>query len=158
MARSAPAFHYLGFEYSRKRVVRFLKKVDLAGIDCIRILRVNATEVLDRICAPGSVDHFYINHPDPWPKRRHARKRLIIPENAAVLAKLLAPGGGMSLRTDAPDYARQMLEVLDAVPGLVNGAGRGSFAAAPLEPHPTPYERKFREAGKEIFYLEYRKR
>jgi len=157
VARSAPGFNYLGFEYSRKRVFKFLKKVDLAGIDCIRILRVNATEVLDRICAPGSVDHVYINHPDPWPKRRHARKRLVIPENAALLAKLLAPGGGMSLRTDAADYARQMLAVLDATPGLVNTAGRGSFAAMPLEPHATPYEKKFREAGREIFYLEYRK-
>jgi tRNA (guanine-N7-)-methyltransferase len=157
VARSAPGFNYLGFEYSRKRVVKFLKKVDLAGIDRIRILRVNATEVLDRICAPASVDHFYINHPDPWPKRRHARKRLIIPERAAMLARLLAAGGGLSLRTDAPDYARQMLEVLDATSGLVNTTGRGSFAPAPLEPHATPYERKFRAAGKQIFYLEYGK-
>ena len=155
VARGAPSFSYLGFEYSRKRVLKFLKKVELAGLTNIRILRLNAAEALDRICAPRSMDHFYINHPDPWPKRRHAKKRLITPENAAVLARLLREGGGISLRTDAPAYASQMLEVLDGTEGLANAAGRGAFSAAPLEPFSTPYERKFREAGREIFYLEY---
>ncbi len=70
---------------------------------------------------------------------------------------LLRSGGGISLRTDVPAYAQQMLEVLDAVEGLVNLAGKQCFVSEPLEPHPTPYETRYRGQGKKIFYIEYRK-
>ena len=155
VARSAPQFNYLGFEYSRKRVLKFLKKVEAAAFTNIRMLRVDAGLVIGHLFQDDSVDHVYINHPDPWPKRRHARKRFVSTENAREIRRLLAPGGGLSLRTDVPQYALQMLEVLDGTEGLENLAGKGCFAPAPLENHPTPYERKFLGEGRKIFYMEY---
>ncbi len=152
-----PEYNYLGFEYSRKRVLKFLKKVEGEGIANIRVVPVNALLVLDWAFAPESIDHFYIHHPDPWPKRRHAKKRLIRPEVAERLARLLRPGGGMSLRTDDERYALEMLEVLDAAEGLRNCSGPGRFAEAPLHPFTTAYEAKFLREGRRILYLEYRK-
>lgn len=157
VALRAPEYNYIGFEYSRKRVLKFLKKVEGQGLTNIRVIPANALLVLDWAFRPDSVDHFYIHHPDPWPKRRHAKKRLIRPDVAATLVRLLRPGGGISLRTDDALYARQMLEVLDATGGLVNSSGPGRFAEAPLDPFPTAYEARFLQQGRRILYLEYRK-
>lgn len=155
VALRSPEGNYLGFEHSRKRVLKFLKKVEKEGLANIRVLPVNALVVLDWAFRPGSVDAFYIHHPDPWPKRRHAKKRLIRPEVAARLCALLRPGGGLSLRTDDEAYARQMLEVLDATEGLFNRSGKGRCAEGPLDPFPTAYEARYLEEGRRIHYLEY---
>jgi len=158
VALREPGYNYLGFEYSRKRVVKFLKRVQAREVKNIRILRVNAAPVLASLLGPGSVDHFFINFPDPWPKRRHAKHRLIQPAHADNLARLLAAGGGISLRSDSPAYAAQMLSVMDGIPELENASGRGCFAAIPRDEIPTPYEVKYRKEGRSIFYLEYRKK
>ena len=155
VGRLEPSFNYLGFEYSGKRVVKFLKKVERAGLGNIRMLKVNALPLLREIVAPGTVDHFFVNFPDPWPKRRHAKKRFVNPTNTRLVADLLRPGGGFSLRTDDPPYAGQMLEVLDGCPELSSTARRGHFTLEPRYGFPTPYELKFRAEGRTIYYLEY---
>lgn len=157
VARNAPGYHYLGFEYCKRRVLKFLKKVHKAELTNIRMLRIDVTHVFEQVFAPGSIDHFYINHPDPWPKRRHAKKRLVCDSNVRVMEHLLRPGGEISLRTDSAAYARQMLETLDRARHLESLSGRGAFAKSPLESYSTPFERKFQSLGKQIFYLEYRK-
>jgi tRNA (guanine-N7-)-methyltransferase len=157
VARRSPRFNYLGFEYSRKRVVKFLTKLEAAEIGNVRMLCINIDSLLDTAFAPGSVEHFYINHPDPWPKRRHARRRFVREEKTATLVNLLREGGGISLRTDSPPYARQMLRVLDAAEGLENLHGAGQFAPRPVEEFATPYEKKFMLQGLRIHYLEFRK-
>jgi tRNA (guanine-N7-)-methyltransferase len=158
VAGEEPCFNYLGFEYSGKRVEKFLKRVRTRGLSNIRILRADAVETLERLVAPGSVDRFYVNFPDPWPKRRHAKHRLIQPPTARLLSSLLRPEGTISLRTDASPYAAQMLAVLEGVPALLNLAGPGRFAPAPRDAFPTCYELKYRGEGRAIYYLEYRRR
>jgi tRNA (guanine-N7-)-methyltransferase len=155
--RLEPRFRYLGFEYSTKRVLKFLKKVHRAGMQNIFVLRANAMPLLGEAVRPGSVDRIFVNFPDPWPKRRHGKKRFVTGPNVRIVVLLLRPGGGLSLRTDDPRYAGQMLEILDSCPQLVNLGGAGHFVPEPLYPIPTPYELKFREVGRTIYYLEYRK-
>ena len=155
VAREEPDFNYLGFEYSGKRVNKFLKKVRASELEMIRMLRENADYVLRRSFAPGSVDTLFVNHPDPWPKRRHRKKRFVRFENNPVVERLLRPGGRYSLRTDDPVYARQMLEVLDSSERLVNQHGEGEFAPVSAFPFETPYEIKFKREGLRIHYLEY---
>jgi tRNA (guanine-N7-)-methyltransferase len=157
VAAQAPEFNYLGFEYSAKRVAKFLKKVAASGVTNIRMALEDATAVLGGVLAAGSVDRFFINHPDPWPKRRHAKKRFVNRRNMEILVRFLRPGGGLSLRTDHAAYAEQMIAVLDATDGLENLAGRGSFSPKPRETILTLYESKFLRAGQPIFYLEYSK-
>lgn len=157
LAERSPEYSYLGFEYSAKRVAKFLQKAERRAATNIRMLRSDATRWLRELFLPGSVEHFYVNHPDPWPKRRHEKKRLINTPIANLFARLLAPGGGISLRTDFAAYAQHMLEVLDATEGLINLSSRGAFSLGPLEAIPTLYESKFLKAGRQIFYLEYSK-
>ncbi len=157
VAKGSPHFQYLGFEYRTRRLLKFLKKVHKAELENIRMLRVDVTQVFDRIFAAESVDHFYINHPDPWPKRRHAKKRLVNDWNIRIMTHLLRPGGGISLRTDCVEYVSQMLTTLERAENLENLFGLGNFAPVPRPPHLTPFEKKFKAAGKRIFYLEYHK-
>ena len=152
-----PGFNYLGFEYSPKRVANFLRQVELRGIRSIRMLRANASMYLSTLVAPASVDRFFVNFPDPWPKRRHTKHRLIQEPLAAILERLLLSGGGISLRSDDPSYAAEMRRVLDGTRGLTNLAGPGRFAVEPRDAIPTLYEQKFRQEGRSIHYLEYRK-
>ena len=157
VAKQTPEFQYLGFEYSKRRVLKFLKRVREVGLEQIRMLNLDAMAVMGQIFASESVDHIYINHPDPWPKRRHEKKRLVRLENARIFQRLLRSGGGVSLRTDSPKYADQMRDVMDAMDQLENCSGAGNFGESPIEPYPTPFELKFKAEGKAIYYLEYRK-
>jgi tRNA (guanine-N7-)-methyltransferase len=157
LAARDPQFNYVGFEHSHKRVLRFLCRVEKSGMDMLRVLRISAEVVFDRIFEPCTADHVYIHHPDPWPKRRHATRRFVNPVNARRILWLLAPGGGLSLRTDVESYALDMLRVLDEVDGMENRHGRATFAPQPLDPFRTAFEEKFIAEGRPIFYLEYRK-
>jgi len=100
-----------------------------------------------------------VNFPDPWRKARHRRKRFIRKERMLFICELLRPGGGFSLKTDAPAYAREALEVLESIEQLENiDNDRGELASKPIYPFQTPYQERFRREGKPIHYFEYRKR
>ena len=157
VASSEPGYNYLGLEYSHKRVIKFLNKVRQAGLENIRMLHLNSDRLFDKHIAPGSVEHLFVNFPDPWPKRRHSKKRFIARERLKTAVKLLAPGGGFSLRTDARDYALEALDNLEAREELENRFSCGEWAPSPLYPFETPYEVKFKAQGLRIYYFEYRK-
>lgn len=158
LAERESEYNYVGFEYSTKRVGVFLRKVRRRGVQNIRVLRENATPILPLLFDHQTINHFYILFPDPWPKKRHAKHRLIQDKNIDVFGDLLEPRGGLSLRTDAPHYARQMLDTLDANPQFENLAGEGAYALRPRDAIPTLYQTKFAKAGRSIYYLEYEKR
>ena len=158
VADREPDYNYLGLEYSHKRVIKFLKKVHQAGLENIRMLHLNSDRLFDKHIAPGSVEHLFVNFPDPWPKRRHSKKRFIARERLETAVRLLAPGGGFSLRTDARDYALEALDNLEAREELENCFSCGEWAPSPLYPFETPYEVKFKAQGLRIYYFEYRKR
>ena len=157
VASSEPGYNYLGLENSHKRVIKFLKKVRQAGLENIRMLHLNSDRLFGKHIAPGSVEHLFVNFPDPWPKRRHSKKRFIARERLKTAVKLLAPGGGFSLRTDARDYALEALDNLEAREDLENCFSSGEWAPNPLYPFETPYEVKFTAQGLRIYYFEYRK-
>ncbi|HLU47796.1 MAG TPA: tRNA (guanosine(46)-N7)-methyltransferase TrmB [Planctomycetota bacterium] len=155
VSRLEPDYNYLGLEHALKRVFKFLRKLNESGLENVRILPLHSGRVLRDALRPESVEHLFINFPDPWPKRRHVRKRLVQPPTVARIRDLLRPGGGLSLRTDLPEYAFQMLEVADRCSGLRNLAGPGRFSLEPRYPFPTPFELFWRDEGRRIFHLEY---
>jgi tRNA (guanine-N7-)-methyltransferase len=155
VARLEPGYNYLGVEYSWKRVIKYAKRVESSGETRIRILPVHADRVLEGAVRPGELDHLFLNFPDPWPKRRHAKKRFVQDDSMTQLRTLLAIGGGLSFKTDMPEYAFQMLAVLDRSPGLTNLAGTGRFSLDPRYPFPTPFELAWRAEGRRVFHLEY---
>ncbi|MDD4881334.1 MAG: tRNA (guanosine(46)-N7)-methyltransferase TrmB [Gallionellaceae bacterium] len=122
IAASLPGNDYLGVEVHTPGVGALLKRIGEGSLGNLRIVQHDAVEVLDHMIADASLDGIHIFFPDPWPKKRHNKRRLIQPGFVAKLASKLKPGAYLHLATDWEDYAGQMLEVLSGEPALVNTA------------------------------------
>jgi tRNA (guanine-N7-)-methyltransferase len=150
LAARRPEVDVLAFEVWRPGVATTLGLLAEAGADNVRLLGVDAVWALAHLFAPGSVEELCTFFPDPWPKKRHHKRRLVTPGFAAVAASRLRPGGLWRLATDWQDYAEQMRAVLDAEPGLEGGPVE-RWADRPL----TRFERKGIAAGRTIVDLAY---
>ncbi|HNQ03945.1 MAG TPA: tRNA (guanosine(46)-N7)-methyltransferase TrmB [Thiobacillaceae bacterium] len=120
IAQAHPETDYLGVEVHTPGVGALLKWIGELGLGNVRIIRHDAVDVLQYMLADASLEGVHIFFPDPWPKKRHHKRRLIQPAFVALLTQKLKPGGYLHLATDWEDYARQMLEVLGADANLVN--------------------------------------
>ena len=116
-AVNEPDRDFVGIEVHRPGVGRLLNGLANAGVRNARIFHHDAVEVLEREIAPHALDEVRIYFPDPWPKKRHHKRRLIQPEFVALLASRTARGGRLHLATDWADYALHMQSVLDSAPG-----------------------------------------
>ncbi|WP_370635920.1 tRNA (guanosine(46)-N7)-methyltransferase TrmB [Paralcaligenes sp. KSB-10] len=120
IATSRPGDNFLGIEVFNSGVGALLKRIETSGLQNIRIIQHDAVEVVRNMLEPDSLAGIHIYFPDPWPKTRHHKRRLIQPPFIALLASRLAPGGYIHCATDWENYAEQMLEVLGAEPSLRN--------------------------------------
>jgi len=119
-AAAQPEANFLGIEVHRPGVGRLLQRVDREGLRNVRAICADAVEVLTNVIPAGGVDEIYILFPDPWPKKRHNKRRLIQPAFAQLLARVLRVGGVLRLATDWEDYAHHMRAVLDPEPAFEN--------------------------------------
>ena len=117
-AEAAPDWNLLGIEVYEPGIGSLLKGMADRGLDNIRVITADAAEVLARFIAPGVIGEVRVFFPDPWPKMRHHKRRLINPPFAALLAERLSSGGLLRLATDWQEYAEQMLAVLNAAIAL----------------------------------------
>lgn len=115
----------------------------------VRVVLSDGQPVLRQMFAPASLDEVRVYFPDPWPKNRHRKRRLVSPEFASLVASRLAPGGRLHCATDWAPYAEQMLEVVAAEP-LLNNAHR-AYAPRPAYRPVTRYERIGLARGHEVF-------
>jgi tRNA (guanine-N7-)-methyltransferase len=152
LAAAHPERDYLGIEVHRPGVGRLLLALDRLGVGNVRVICEDAVQVLEHQIAPDALDEVLILFPDPWPKKRHHKRRLVQPPFAALVASRLAPGGVLRLATDWRPYAEQMLEVLTASPGLRNTSPEGAFAARP-DQRATRFERRGERLGHDIWDL-----
>lgn len=146
---------YVGLEVSRKRAMKLRDKLVRLDRRNVKLVYGDASHLVPLLFAPGSVGGFTINFPDPWPKRRHHKRRLVTRGFGETLARALAARGSITLATDFRPYAEQMLEELSGVAGLEPQFGRG-FAESLPDRVETLYERKFREEGRTNHYLRFR--
>lgn len=122
IAESRPGDNFIGVEVFNAGVGALLKRIDETGLTNVRIIQHDAVEVARDMIAPNSLAGVHIYFPDPWPKKRHHKRRLIQPAFVALLASRIRPGGYIHLATDWENYAEQMLEVLTNEPLLANTA------------------------------------
>ncbi|OWT74709.1 MULTISPECIES: tRNA (guanosine(46)-N7)-methyltransferase TrmB [unclassified Achromobacter] len=122
IALARPGDNFLGVEVFNAGVGSLLKRIEASSVPNIRIIQHDAVEVVRDMIAPDSLAGVHIYFPDPWPKKRHHKRRLIQPPFIKLLASRLAPGGYLHCATDWENYAEQMLEVLGAEPLLANTA------------------------------------
>ena len=150
MAKSQPQENFLGIEVHRPGVGRLLLKMEEHGLSNIRIACADAVEFLRQRIPPDSLGGLRIYFPDPWPKKRHHKRRLIQPEFVRLLTSRLAPGAILHLATDWVPYAEHMLEVVSMEPGLTNLSPTGSYCVKPDWRPETKYEKRGEGLGHEV--------
>jgi tRNA (guanine-N7-)-methyltransferase len=158
LAGAHPERDFLGIEVHRAGIGRLLLALEAQQLRNVRIVCHDAVEVLEAQVPPLSVQEILILFPDPWPKKRHHKRRLLQPAFAALAASRLAAGGQLRLATDWEPYAQHMLETLNASATLENLAADGGFVPRPSEREPTRFERRGERLGHEVWDLAYRKK
>ena len=156
IARARPETDFIAIEVHGPGVGSLLKRIEADGLANLRVIRHDAVDVLEHMIADGSLAGMHLFFPDPWPKKRHHKRRLVQPAFAALAARKLAPGGYLHAATDWPDYAAQMLAVLSAEPLLVNTAT--GYAPRPEYRPLTKFERRGLGLGHPVHDLVFRRR
>ena len=120
IAADNPDKNYLGLEVHRPGVGKLLGEIRRRNLENIYIVEYDALEVLEKMIPDGSVSGFHIFFPDPWPKKKHHKRRLVQRPNTDLITKKLVPGGYLYMATDWEPYAEFALEQLEQTPGLKN--------------------------------------
>jgi tRNA (guanine-N7-)-methyltransferase len=156
-ATAHPELDCIGIEVHRPGVGHLLLGAEAAALRNLRVICHDAVEVLQHQLAPASITLVHIFFPDPWPKKRHHKRRLIQPPFVALLARTIAPGGRLRLATDWEPYAHHMREIIDASPAFTNVAADDGFVARSAERALTRFERRGQRLGHGVWDLEYRR-
>jgi len=157
LAGREPAAALLGVEYSFKRVLKLARRLARTPLRNVRLVCESAEAIVGERLAEGSVHAFWINFPDPWPKKRHHRRRLLQPAFVRLLARRLEPGGLLHVATDHEGYAEAIAEVLAGEPLLENLHAPAAWRDEPPPRAPTAYELEWRAQGRACRYFAYRR-
>jgi tRNA (guanine-N7-)-methyltransferase len=156
IAAARPHDDFLGIEVHEPGVGALLQRIDQQQLTNLRIVQHDAVEVLQQMIAPAMLAAIHVFFPDPWPKKRHWKRRLIQPPFVDLLASRLAPGGTLHCATDWQPYAEQMREVLSAEPLLANTAD--GYAPRPNYRPLTKFENRGLALGHGVWDLVFNKR
>jgi tRNA (guanine-N7-)-methyltransferase len=156
IAAARPQDNFLGIEVHEPGVGALLQRIDEAQLTNLRLVQHDAVQVLHDMIAPSTLAAVHVFFPDPWPKKRHWKRRLIQPPFVSLLASRLAPGGRLHCATDWQPYAEQMLEVLSAESSLENTAD--SYAPRPDYRPLTKFENRGLALGHGVWDLVFTRR
>jgi tRNA (guanine-N7-)-methyltransferase len=158
LAREDPTTAFLGIEYSFKRVLKMARRLARSDLVNVRLIEATAELVVGERLPEASVSCFWINFPDPWPKKRHHRRRLIQARFVRALARCLVAGGELHVATDHIGYAEWIDEVLTAESGLENALAPERFRRSVNDRPTTAYELEWRAKGHPFRFFAYRRR
>jgi tRNA (guanine-N7-)-methyltransferase len=158
LAVQRPECNFLGIEVHRPGIGRLLLELEAGGLANVRIICHDAAEVVAAQLGEGTLEEILVLFPDPWPKKRHHKRRLIRAPFAALLASRLHVGGVLRIATDWQPYALEMLETLTAVASLENLAAGGAFVPHPDSRAPTRFEERGARLGHQVWDLAFRRR
>lgn len=152
MAQSEPDIDVVAVEVYRRGLAQLLSAIDRGGVSNIRLIRGDGVDVLEDLVGPGALAGMRVFFPDPWPKSRHHKRRLLQATTVALMADRLRPGGVLHAATDHAGYAEQIAEVGDAEP-LLRRASPGEPLPISVARPSTKYETKARHAGNAVTEL-----
>jgi len=156
LAQKHPDWLLVGVEIYLPGIAKAVGRLEDAGfIEHVRITQLPAQFVLENQVAENQLHGIFINHPDPWPKARHFKRRLIQKDFANLLVSRLKKGGFIKLASDKPDLAEWMRDILDVTPGLTNVAGKGGFIERDADRPQTKFESRGIRAGRISQFLHY---
>ncbi|MBL4665132.1 MAG: tRNA (guanosine(46)-N7)-methyltransferase TrmB [Nitrospinaceae bacterium] len=157
MAKREPDSNFIGIDFSQDGIQKLLARIRSSQLKNIRVVFGDVREKLPHLFQAEELNSVYINLPDPWPKKRHFKRRLIKPELAKLIAQKLAPKGHVHLATDSETYAMEILDYFNAEPSLRNVNQETGISHERKNLPKTKYEKSFLYAGDKIHYLEYLK-
>ena len=152
MATDEPTKNFVGIEVHRPGIGKLLHHIAENDLKNLWIICQDAKEAMINCFKSNSIDKIFILFPDPWPKKRHQKRRLIQSNFVALLTEKLKPGGILHLATDWKPYAEQMLEILEQSKDLENENGSGNYWECPKRPE-TKFERRGKQLGYDVWDL-----
>lgn len=156
-ARAHPDRNFVGLEWANKFYKYAADRMARWGLTNVRMMRVDAREFVMTRLEPECLAALHIYHPDPWPKKRHLRRRLIQPAFLQSAVEKLIPGGRLALQTDHADYFEQMKQVTAAQKGLTAVPFEDESFGTVEGDVKTNYEIKYQREGRSIFRLAFRR-
>ena len=156
-AADLPGINFIAIDYYNKGCWKTCRRIDRAGLGNVRVLRVEARCFIAEMIAPESLAAVYINCPDPWPKKRHRKRRLVNREFMGFLLPYLAPGADFYFATDFDDYGIDVAEMLAGLEGVSNRLSPDIYRHELTDYHLSKYMQKFMGMGKRIYFVHYRK-
>ena len=155
MAAKEPDSNFIGIDFYHKGIRKIMTRIKNLQLKNIRIVYGDIRNKLSILCQDGELETVYINFPDPWPKKRHIKRRLIKPEFINQLAQKLDLEGTAYLATDSESYAYEMLDYFNSETLFQNLDDNQGFIKERIDLPKSKYEKNFINAGEKIFYLEY---
>lgn len=153
IAHAHPGNDYLGIEVHTPGVGHLLLKIEELALTNLRVMRDDAVEVLTHRIADASLDAVYLFFADPWPKKRHHKRRIVQEEFAQLLRRKLKPGGHFHMATDWENYAQHMLEVMNVAAGFRNTSPSGDYVPRPDYRPLTKFEQRGQRLGHGVWDL-----
>jgi len=158
LAESFPNKKFVAIELGKKRYYKLIPRIEKKGLENILLIQGDVRIVLPKLFTEEMFEKIYILFPDPWPKKRHAPKRLLNTDFLSLLVRFLKPGGDLFIATDVTFYAVWVTESADQVALLQNMGTPFVDSARLVNYEPTFFEMKWRAVGRNIHYMWYRRR
>ncbi|MEJ2509859.1 MAG: tRNA (guanosine(46)-N7)-methyltransferase TrmB [Gammaproteobacteria bacterium] len=153
IAANHPAQDFIGIEVHRPGVGHLLRELEARDLDNVRVITHDAVEVLKAQIPDAALDAVYLFFPDPWPKKRHHKRRIVQPEFVQLLRRKLKVGGVFHLATDWENYAEHMLEVMRGAEGFRNRAADNAYSPRPDYRPVTKFEQRGQRLGHGVWDL-----
>lgn len=160
IARTAadhPDRNFIAIDYYNKGCDSTCRRLGRLGIGNVRVARIEARQFMADHLPKEGLAAIYINCPDPWPKKRHRKRRLVNRQFVEYAGTFLAPGGDFYFATDFDDYGRDVAAFMQDVPGFVNCLAPDAYRHEMEDYHLSKYMQKFMAEGKSIYFVHYRK-
>ncbi|MBC8287883.1 MAG: tRNA (guanosine(46)-N7)-methyltransferase TrmB [Nitrospinae bacterium] len=155
MSAQEPRSNFIGMDFYHKGIRKLMTRIKKLQLENIRMAYGDVRFKVPLLFKDGELETVYINFPDPWPKKRHIKRRLIKPDFVKLIGQKLAPEGQIHLATDSESYAIEMLEYFNSEPLFQNQDPGSGFLESRVDLPKTKYEKNFINAGHKIYYLEY---
>jgi tRNA (guanine-N7-)-methyltransferase len=156
-AADHPDWNFIAIDFYNKGCWKSCRRIDRAGLKNVRVLRVEARSFIAELITKESLAAVYINCPDPWPKKKHRKRRLVNRQFMEFLRDYMAPDAEFYFATDFDDYGIDVADTLSGLEGFVNRLAPDLYRHELKEYHLSKYMNKFMAEGKKIYFVHYQK-
>jgi tRNA (guanine-N7-)-methyltransferase len=154
-ARSNLELNFVGIEIKEKRLKKAVKRIEKEKLENVKLLIMDVRIAIEEVFSLNTFNEIYINFPDPWPKERHKKHRIIDPDFLKELSRIMKPEAVLEIASDHEEYISYILTTLDETENFECSLPPPGYVNSLPDRPTTKYEKEFREEGKKIYYLKF---